>query len=411
MSTAFQFPEGFLWGSATAGHQVEGNNRHSDWWAYEQAGRLPFRSGEACRHLERYAADLDLARELGLNAHRFSIEWSRIEPEPGRIDDAALDHYRRMVAAMRARALEPVATLHHFVAPAWFTARGGWLAADAADRFAAHVERVAAALAGDIRWWLTINEPTVYAKHAYVTGDWPPCVRGQWLASLRAMRSMARAHRRAYAILHRHRADALVGLAHSAPHVVPADPRRLTDRLAARARDYGLNGLLFDLIGRPARRWLDFIGINYYCRTVVRWAPRGRAALLGEDDVGPRAGETRRFSDMGWEVWPQGLTAVLRAFSRHGLPLLVTENGIATEDEAVRRTFLAEHLDALAMAVAAGLPVVGYLHWSLIDNYEWALGFGPRFGLYAVDYATQARRPRAAAADYAAVVRANAWTA
>lgn len=407
MTAAFRFPEGFLWGSATAGHQVEGDNRHSDWWAYEMAGRLPFRSGEACRHLELYEQDLDLAAGLGLNAHRFSVEWSRIEPQPGHFDEAALEHYRRMVEAMRQRALEPVLTLHHFVAPAWFTERGGWLAPDAPRRFAGYVERVAEALGAEVRWWLTVNEPTVLTKHAYVTGDWPPLVRGDWGKSLRAMRAMAAAHRLAYDVIHRRRGDAMVGFAHSAPHVVAANPRSPADRLAARLRDLGLNHLLFSLIGRPARRWLDFVGLNYYCRTVVRWAPRGRAILLGEDHTGERDGERRVFSDMGWEAWPTGLTRTLQAFARYGLPLMITENGIATQDEAVRRAYLADHLRALAEAIKGGTNVAGYMHWSLIDNYEWALGFGPRFGLFEVDYATQARHPRATAADYAAVARSN----
>lgn len=393
-----------------AGHQVEGDNRHSDWWAYEASGRLPFRSGEACRHLTLYEDDLDLAAGLGLNAHRFSVEWSRIEPEPDRFDDEALGHYCRMVEAMRRRSLEPVLTLHHFVAPAWFTERGGWLAADAPQRFANYVERVAEALAGRVRWWLTVNEPTVLTKHAYVTGDWPPLVRGSWGKSLKAMRAMAAAHRLAYAVLHRRRGDAMVGLAHSAPYVMAADPDRAADRLVAHLRELGLNHLLFALIGRPARRWLDFIGLNYYCRTVVRWAPRGRAVLLGEDDTGPRDGERRVFSDVGWEAWPAGLTLTLRAFARHGLPLMITENGIATQKEELRRAYLAEHLRALAEAIDGGVNVVGYMHWSLIDNYEWALGFGPRFGLFEVDYATQARRPRATAADYAAVCRSNMLT-
>jgi beta-glucosidase len=405
MLDSFRFPDGFLWGAATAGHQVEGGNVASDWWAFEQSGQVPFHSGEACRHRELYAQDFDLARALGHNAHRFSVEWARIEPRPGRYDEDALDHYAAVVAALRRRGLEPVVTLHHFVAPAWFTAREGWLAADGPERFAAYVQRVVDRLAPDVRWWLTVNEPTVWAKHAYVTGDWPPCVRGDWGRSLRGLRAMARGHRLAYRIIHGRRPDAMVGLAHSAPYVVPSNPARALDRWAARARDLGLNRLLFALIGRPAERWLDFIGINYYNRTVVRWAPRGRAVLLGEDDDRPRDGEARRFSDMGWEIWPEGLAGTLRAFAAYRRPLLVTENGIATADEALRVDYLVAHLRAVAQAIREGVPVLGYLHWSLIDNFEWALGFAPRFGLCAVDFATQARTPRRVAAVYAEICR------
>jgi beta-glucosidase len=199
----------------------------------------------------------------------------------------------------------------------------------------------------------------------------------------------------------------MVGLAHSAPYVMPADPERPLDRCAARLRDLGLNRLPFALIGRSPRRWLDFIGVNYYNRTLVRWAPRGRAILLGEDDDRPRNGEARRFSDIGWEVWPEGLGATLRAMAAYGLPLLVTENGIATTDEDLRVEYLVSHLREVARATAAGVPVAGYLHWSLIDNYEWTLGFAPRFGLCAVDRATQARTPRRAAEVYAEICRSG----
>jgi beta-glucosidase/6-phospho-beta-glucosidase/beta-galactosidase len=185
---------------------------------------------------------------------------------------------------------------------------------------------------------------------------------------------------------------------------MPSDPGRLLDRAAARMRDYGLNRLLLDLLGRPASRWLDYLGINYYSRNVVRWVPRGRAALLGEDDSGQREGEERRFSVMG-EVWPAGLTAILRSYRGLGVPLMITENGVATDDEKLRADYLKEHLRAMAEAMREGVPVVGYLHWSLMDNYEWALGYGPRFGLAEVDFTTQERKPRAFAEIYAETCR------
>jgi beta-glucosidase/6-phospho-beta-glucosidase/beta-galactosidase len=193
--------------------------------------------------------------------------------------------------------------------------------------------------------------------------------------------------------------------------VVASNPANPLDRAAATARDFGLNDLPFRLIGRRPSQWLDFIGINYYCRTVVRWAPRGRALMLGEDDTGPRPGEQRRFSDTGWEAWPDGLAATLQRFARYGLPLMVTENGIATNDEDLRAHYLEGHLRALAEAVRRGAPVVGYLHWSLMDNFEWALGFAPRFGLCEVDPMTQERRPRPTALAYAEVCRRNALAA
>ncbi len=387
----------FLWGAATAAHQVEGGNRWNDWWALEEAGRLPHRSGEACRHFELYESDFDLARSLGHNAHRLSLEWSRIEPEEGRGSAGALAHYTRVVAALCARGLEPFVTLQHFTLPAWLARRGGWLAADAEERYLAFVERVARALSGQVRHWITINEPTVYVKHAYVSCDWPPCGARSWPSAVRALRKLGRAHVAAYDLLHRQQADARVGIAHSAPYVVPCNPGRARDRLTAWLRNQSLNVMPFRCFGRPAREALDFIGINYYARQVVRsegLSPFGRECTT--DHHGGR----RHFSQLGWEVLPAGLREVLHHYSRFGLPLYVTENGIATRDEDERTQYLRDHVASLMQARAEGVDVRGYFWWSLMDNYEWAAGREPRFGLYETDYPTQERRERPAAIAY-----------
>jgi beta-glucosidase len=404
----FRFPPGFLWGAATAAHQVEGDNRASDWWAFEQAGSLPFQSGDACRHYLLFEQDFDLAKAWGHNAHRFSIEWSRIEPRRGAVDLATLDHYREVIDALRARGIEPVVTLHHFTNPAWFAEAGGWLERRNLAHFARYVELVAKRLGDRVRWWLTINEPTVYAKNAFVSGNWPPCRKGDWAAAWRAIRNMGRGHRLAYEILHRHRPDALVGFAHSGPLVAPRQPARARDRMAAFLRDLFLNRLPVRLMTGPAGRRLDFFGLNYYCRTLVHWRPRGSAALFGADWLVDDQGVPRAFGDIGWEIYPAGLKRQLARFSRYGVPVLVTENGLATTDEELRLAFLRDHLRSLAQAVADGLPVAGYLYWSLIDNFEWSSGTAPRFGLAATDFATQRRTPRPAAAYFANVCRANA---
>jgi beta-glucosidase len=391
-------PRHFLCGAATASHQVEGGNVHNDWWEYEQAGRLPFKSGEACRHFERYESDFDLARSLGHNAHRFSLEWSRIEPARGQWDRQALGHYERVVDALLQRGLEPILTLHHFTNPAWFARAGGWTARDSVACFRRYVEYVAPVLLDRVRFVITLNEPTVFVKRAYVVGDWPPCRPGAWREGLLAMRNQCRAHAAAYDVLHRVRHDVQVGLAHSAPYVQPQDSGRRLDRIVAAARDFVLNDLCFHLLpGRPADV-LDFIGLNYYTRQLVTWRRGGMASLVGAE-VKAAAGErTRRFNSMNWEIYPDGLRAILRRFARHGLPLLVTENGMSTDDEVERDRFLAEHLAALEAARSEGLPVFGYLYWTLMDNFEWTEGLRARFGLAAVDFATQERTPRPAAA-------------
>jgi len=404
------FPEGFFWGAATSAHQVEGANRGNDWWEAEVAGRLPFASGEACRHRELYEADLDLARGLHHNAYRFSVEWSRVQPEPDRFDGAALEHYRSVVRACRARGLEPFVTLHHFTNPLWFARGGGWLAGDAPRVFARYVERVARALA-DVRHWITINEPTVATVHGYVLGEWPPFERRAWWRARKVLRHMARAHALACRALRRTSEGALVGYAHSAPWIVPCDPDRGRDRLAARLRDLAWNGLFPRWVaaqGGRGERLLDFLGLNYYTRTLTRSQGPGSGLLLGRAcraahhaDLGPE-------SAVGTEVFPPGLALVLERFASLEVPLVVTENGVATDDEELRTATLHGHLAALARALARGAPVRGYLYWSLLDNFEWRHGTNARYGLAAVDFATQERTLRPAAHAFARVCRANA---
>jgi beta-glucosidase len=402
MNSTYRFPQGFLWGAATSSHQVEGDNRANDWWEFEQAGRLPYASGKACNHFELYEADFDLARSWGHNAHRLSIEWSRIEPAEGEFNQAALDHYAKVIAALRVRGLEPVVTLHHFTNPVWFTRRGGWTRARSTDLFARYVERVAARLAPQVRFWLTINEPTVYVMRAYVKGDWPPCRPRSWWRAWLALRNLCRAHVRAYRILHEHRADALVGFAHSAPYVVASNPS-WADRFAARMRDFALNGLCFRLLGRS--RALDFLGVNYYVRQVVRWRPRGAQALFGAEHKASASG--RRFSSLGWEVFPPGLNSVLHKFGSLGVPLMITENGIATLDEELRERFIVEHVREMAAAMRDGVRVLGYLYWTLFDNFEWTEGYHAHFGLAAIDPLSQTRVARPAAAVLESISRSN----
>ncbi|MDX6751881.1 family 1 glycosylhydrolase [Geminicoccaceae bacterium 1502E] len=409
--TVYRFPRGFLWGAATAAHQVEGGNRLNDWWPAEEEGRLPHRSGEACRFWDLFERDLDLARRFGHNAHRLSLEWSRIEPEPGRFDEAALDHYAAILEAMAARGIEPVVTLHHFTSPLWFARRGGWLDHRNLAAFEAYAGKVAERLASKVRWWITVNEPTVLAKHGFVTGDWPPFRRGRWDLALRTIRAMGRGHVRARAALRAVRPDAMVSFAHSAPWIEPCNPGRAADRTAALARDFFLNRLPFRMLGGAPRHVLDYVAINYYTRMVVRWEGHGRAALFGRDCLDDHHGTGRRFASTGAEIHAPGLLQVLESYAPLGLPMMITENGLATDDEVLRTVGLREHLEALGQAVARGLDVRGYLHWTLMDNFEWALGTTVRFGLAANDSATQVRTPRPAMILLAEVARANAVAA
>ncbi len=409
----FAFPAGFLWGAATASHQVEGNNRWNDWWAAETAGLLPHRSGDACNHYELYEQDFDLAKSLGHNAHRFSIEWSRIEPEMGVWDNAAVEHYVRVVQALRARGIEPIVTLHHFTNPLWFARRGGWLRPDCHEPFARYVEHIARHLP-DVKYWVTINEPTVIAKHGYATGDWPPFIKRSPRRVELALRGFARGHLAAHRVLRRVCPDARVSFAHSAPSVMPCNEHRALDRFSAWVRDWILNRHFFELIGvRLDRRAsdsssLDWVGLNYYTRQTVRHRWSGRAMLVGEECSDPHHEDLSERNDFGWAVCADGLRHVLQRYSELGLPVMVTENGIPSARDEMRVKFIRDHVRAVAEAIAAGAPVAGYLHWTLMDNFEWALGTTAKFGLAAVDSQSQRRVARPSASFYAEICSRNA---
>ena len=395
------FPADFLWGAATSSHQVEGDNRCNDWWSFEQSARLPFQSLDCCDHYRRYEEDLALASSLGHTCHRFSIEWSRVEPAPGEWNMEALDHYARVIAAVRARGMEPMVTLQHFTLPAWFAAAGGWEQADSPQLFARFVRRFVEQLDQPVKFWLTINEPTVYVLQAYINGAWPPQRRQAWLKAARVLLNLARAHVLAFDAIKQFQPTALVSFAHSALVIQPCDQQRRADRIAARLRDLLLNRLFFRLIGSPDIGGdggkLDFIGINYYTRCNVTSTGGPLTRLLGRACKRKHHEGQGAVSDIGWEIYPSGLQTTLRRFGASGLPLFITENGIATQDDELRCQFLQDHIAVLEQAMAEGADVMGYLHWSLMDNFEWDQGTAARFGLIKVDYSTQTRTPRRSA--------------
>jgi beta-glucosidase len=417
--TAYSFPTGFLWGSATSAHQVEGQNVHNDWWAWEQAGRVKTPSGAACDHYRRFADDFDLAASLHQNAHRFSVEWSRVEPAEGRFDEAALSHYRDVVRALLERRLEPVVTLHHYTSPRWIAQAGGWANSAVVERFARFTEQVVRVLGRDVRYWVTINEPMVFVNMHYVEGLGPPGAQDLKLA-LRVIEHLIRAHALAYKVLHDASPSAQVSVAKHLPVFEPCRPWWLMDVWASGMTDRLFNGAFLEAVteGRwrvpgvgtwtipEAAATLDYLGVNFYGRQIIRWTPGG-SWLGGSCDLGRHPRRVRERTSFGWDVDPASFVRTLRRGGRLGLPVLVTENGTWMDDDARRWRFIARHLGALAQAAEAGVTILGYLYWSLLDNFEWAHGYGPRFGLIEVDYATQARRVRESARRYAEVCRTN----
>jgi beta-glucosidase len=417
------FPEEFLWGSATAAHQVEGNNDNNDWWAAEQAGRVPFQSGLACDHFRRYDEDFALLAELGQTSHRLSLEWSRIEPRPGELSHAALDHYRRVLESLRARGIEPIVTLHHFSNPIWLAEQGGWTRRDAVGRFARYAKRVVREYRDLVRYWVTINEPGVYASQGWILGVWPPNRAGDMRAAFVVMRNMALAHGRAYHAMKEAQPDARIGVAHHWRLFDPADPNRRGDRTIAAIRNRLMNvvfpiairyGRLVPPLGNARRiPWLanteDWVGVNYYTRERDRFSPRAARMGFGVE-VFPEAERNQ----LGWEIYSHGLERALLAAAPPtgqgaGREVIVTENGIPEPDmqDEKRPRYLVQHLAACHRAVQAGVNLRGYTYWTSLDNFEWAEGFAPRFGLVHVDFETQQRTPKPSAYLYRDIIRAN----
>ncbi len=423
-----RFPPGFLWGTATAAHQVEGGNQQNQWAQWErQPGRIRAgdTAGDACGWWRSASRDLALAAELGTNAHRLSVEWSRIEPADGRFDAAAIGRYRELLGELRGLGLRPMVTLHHFTHPLWFEARGAWAAADAVERFTRFVNYTVAALCDLCDLWVTINEPTIFALQGYLLGVWPPGRRAP-AEAVATIAALLRAHAAAADAIHRIDGNLQVGLAH---HIRLMDPasRRPLDRLLAALHDRVLNLALLDALrtGHLAlpygvgqritglRGSCDFVGVNYYTRDHVAFDSRAPRAFFARRFVPPGApvsAATHDGTPYG-EVYPQGVARAIAMAARVGLPLYLTELGMPDADDVQRPAMLLATLGAVHRMIAAGHDVRGVFWWTLVDNFEWAEGWQLPFGLIALDRASGARRVRRSGALYAAVARANALPA
>jgi beta-glucosidase len=411
----------FLWGVATSSYQLEGAPSN-DWTDWEAAGRLRDpgeRCGAATGHRRRWKADFTLLPSIGANAYRFSLEWSRVEPRPGEFDRAALAVERERVDWLRRSGIEPIVTLQHFTHPRWFHAGGGWESPKSVEWFGRFARVAAEALSPRVAIWVTLNEPIVLLLGGYLGGLMPPG-RSSFAAAAKALEHMLRAHSQAAGILRESRPGARVGIAHNMLEFAPDRPDSGLDRRLARAGERLYNGALIEAVstgdvdwqfpgeGRAAFRLPDFpsahdfLGVNYYSRVHLRF--RGLSGPVGEYSY--RDPHGRGLTETGWEIRPEGFDRVLLAAAEAGLPILVTENGIAARDDRRRCDFLREHAVVLAHRRAAGTPIEGHFHWSLLDNFEWLEGFRPRFGLFEVDYATLARRRRPSADLFARLGRA-----
>lgn len=415
----FYFPDGFMWGTATSSHQVEGNNRNNNWYAWEQEGNIKHdhKAGLACDWWGgRWREDFDRAADGQQNALRLSIEWSRVQPLPDRWDEDALDRYREMVRNLRERNLVPVVTLQHFSEPLWITEMGSWENEAVVQQFAEYTRKVVEALQEYVDIWVTINEPNVMAFGGYVSGDFPPGKKNLGTALI-AIKNIIRSHAAAYEAIHRLQPKAQVGISHYYRDLQPAREWSPLDRLATRVHTSIFNNLVpvavskgvLRLLGRrisvpEAKNTQDYFGIDYYTSDRVAFSLFKPDELFGHRSLPEEA----ELSDTNFIAnVPQGFFRALRWALQYELPILVLENGVEDAEDDLRPRYLAEHIHQVWRGINFNWPIKGYFYWTLVDNFEWERGWTQRFGLWELDPESQTRRKRPSADFYTEICREN----
>lgn len=427
---ALHFPSGFLWGTASSSHQCEGGNSNNQWYRWEQEGRILTgeQSGSAANWWEAAERDFQFAEQMENNALRLSLEWSRIEPAEGQWDSAAIDRYRAMLTDLHYRRIVPVVTLHHFTEPLWFVERGGFAKPENIALFTRYVAHVVQALGDLCQFWVTINEPNIYATQGYQLGSFPPGEQNLVLA-LHVLRNLIQAHVEAFYTIRDLQPEAEIGYCLHYRLFDPANALSPLDHTVAGIQElffdwaplqaaetgsfpFPTNMLLAPIPGAAGAR--DYHGVNYYTREMVRFDPRVPQEIFGRRFV--REGAVRNDAGLDssfGEIYPEGLYRVLKEVyqrTRGNKPLYITENGFCDAQDDRRPRAILEHLAMVHRALQERIPVRGYFYWSLVDNFEWNNGWYVRFGLIEVDPQTQKRLPRRSASMFGEICRANAIT-
>lgn len=409
---SFSFPKKFLWGAATAAHQVEGGT-HNQWTVWElenaksKAAQAKFHwgdleawedvrreaenpqnyvSGKGADHYNLYSDDFDLLKKMNMNAFRFSVEWSRVEPTEGAWNVEAITHYKKYVAELKKRNIEPVLTLFHFTLPVWFVEKGGFEKRKNVQYFVRFADKILQELGTDIRFIITINEPEVYAYESYHLGNWPPNKTSK-MDVWRIFNNLARAHNQVADLAHSLSRRYKVSVAKNSNYFYAGDnaalSRKYTDIAQYFQDDYFLKKVV---------KKCDFLGVNYYFSNRV----------YGYRVHNPDEKE----SDLGWDLSPATIQFALeRLNDKYHLPILITENGLADAKDTYRQWWITQTIMAMQKAMENGVTLIGYLHWSLLDNFEWDKGFWPRFGLAEVDYKTKKRNLRPSAVWFGKVIK------
>ncbi len=417
------FPSGFVWGVSTSAHQVEGDNFNNQWAAWEKAGRIKSRdrAGLACNWWQNAEQDFDLARQLGVNALRLSIEWSRLEPRQGEWDTQALARYRTMLQGLRERGLRPFITLHHFTNPLWLEEKGAFLAPDSPRIFERFTERVVESLGDLCSDWSTFNEPNVYVSLGYFLGEFPPGKKGRFMQAARVTENLCLAHAAAYRTIHRLQPHANVGWAQHYVVFKARRPESALDRWIAAFMDRRFNDNFavsirtgrapfpLDRLGhnlQEVQGTCDYVGINYYSRLRAGLELRSPKTFFFQLTVPPHKPQ----GDAGIEVpygeaYPAGLRHAVRHFLPFRKPIYILENGVPDRSDRIRPWVLESTFREMRALLAEGADLRGYFHWTLTDNFEWSEGWHLRFGLIELDPETQARRPRPSAQLYSRLIQ------
>jgi len=391
MKKTLAFPKGFLWGSATSSYQVEGGIDNCNW-------SEKFPAGRACDYWNKYEEYFDIAKELDHNVHRLSLEWSRIEPSEGKFDREAIEHYKKMLKSLRKRKIKTMVTLWHSTNPEWLTGKGGWANPKTPEYFQNYVAFAAKELNQYVDLWLTINEPMISCSHPYIIGKFPPQKRLAFVSCAKAVFNFGQAHKKAYRTIKGIDKHAVVGMAENYSVVECYDKDSPFNNVVATVWNFVRNQMLLEY----TKKEQDFIGVNYYFHERVRTSKR--FPFIRVDN------ENKDVSDIGVEIYPEGIYDVIMGMKRYKKPIYITENGLADSEDEKRESFIKEHLKAVHRAIADGADVRGYLYWSLLDNFEWADGYGPRFGLVRMDYETLDHAIRPSAYEYAKICKSNKLT-